>query len=208
MNDGHVSRRGFLGQAALAAAAAALVHVPEFLRHDRWFETARASGADLAHDTYNGLLAFVVPGRDEYSVQQGVVSSDPGGVESDGVDALIATIDESTPYFPSFSSAISDLLNGTTVALNMLVAGPFASPFANLTTPQKAAVFEALDLSPDYKVLAGVLPAFVAFFVYSEAGSFDPVTRSLTGTPVGWAISNYEGVSDGRAELLGYLKEK
>ena len=208
MSAGHLSRRGFLGQTALAAAAAALAQAPEFLPNGGWFETARASGADLLHDTYNGLLAFVVPGRDEYSVQQGVVSSDPGGVESGSVDALIATIDESTPYFPSFSSAIADLLNGTTLLLGLNVAGRFASPFANLSTPQKAAVFQALDLSPDYKVVAGVLPAFVAFFVYSEAGSFDPITRSLTGTPVGWTISNYQGVSDGRAELLGYLKEK
>jgi len=150
------SRRAFLGQTALVAAAAALAQAPDFLRSG-WFETAHAASADLLHDTYNGLLAFVVPGRDEYSTQQGVVTADPGGVEAGGVDALIATIDESTPYFPSFSSAIAAILNGTTVQLNLNAAGPFASPFANLSTPEKAAVFQALDLAPDYKVLATIL---------------------------------------------------
>ena len=51
--------------------------------------------------------------------------------------------------------------------------------------------------------LAGVLPQFVAFLVYSEAGVFDPVTRTLTGTPLGWKLSNYEGVADGRDEFKG-----
>jgi len=101
MNARQVSRRSFLGQSALAAAAAALVQAPEFLADGAWFETARAAGADLLHDTYNGLLAFVVPGRDEYSIQQGVVTGNPGGVEAGGVDALIATIDESTPQMPN-----------------------------------------------------------------------------------------------------------
>jgi hypothetical protein len=50
-----------------------------------------------------------------------------------------------------------------------------------------------------------VLPALVAAFSYSEAGAFDPVTRSLAGSPVGWQISSYQGVADGRDELLGYF---
>jgi hypothetical protein len=150
----------------------------------------------------------VVPGRDEYSIQQGDVADDPGGVEAGAVDSLIATIDESTPYFPNFSSVIATVLNDTAMGVNPLAPGPFASAFARLSSPEKAAVFQYLDATDATKVLAGVLPAFVAFFVYSEAGSFDPSTRSLTGEPVGWRISNYSGVSDGRNEFLGYLKGK
>jgi hypothetical protein len=41
MNARQVSRRTFLGQTALAAAAAALVQAPEFLADGAWFETAR-----------------------------------------------------------------------------------------------------------------------------------------------------------------------
>jgi len=162
----------------------------------------------VLHDTYNGLLAFVVPGRDEYSVQQGVATGDPGGVEAGSVDVLIATIDESTRYVPDFATVIATILNGTALGINPNAAGPFVSPFARLSNPEKAAVFQYLDGTDPYKVLAGVLPAFVAFFVYSEAGSFDPITRTLTGQPLGWTISNYEGVADGRDEFRGYLEGK
>jgi hypothetical protein len=205
---GSVSRRGFLGQITLASAAAALAHTPIFLRTGEWTPTVRAAAADLLHDTYNGLLAFVVPGRDEYSVQQGVATDDPGGVEAGSVDALITTIDESTPYFPDFSAAIAAILNGVALGVNANAQGPFVSPFARLSNPEKAAVFQYLDGTDLYKVLAGVLPAFVAFFVYSEAGRFDPVTRSLTGQPLGWTISKYQGVADGRDEFRGYLGVK
>jgi hypothetical protein len=202
-----VSRRGFLGQITLASAAAALAHAPGFLTGE-WTETARAAAADLLHDTYNGLLAFVVPGRDEYSVHQGVATISPGGVEAGSVDALIATIDESTPYFPNFAAVVAAILNGTALGINPNAAGPFVSPFARLSNPEKAAVFQYLDATEPYKVLAGVLPAFVAFFVYSEAGTVDPVTRTLTGQPLGWTISNYQGVADGRDEFRGYLGRK
>ena len=208
MKGEEVSRRTFLAQMALASAAAALVRAPESLGGSRWIENAHATGADVLHDTFNGLMAFVVPGRDEYSVQQGVVSDNPGGVEAGAVDALIATIDESTPYFPNFSAAVAAILNGAALAVNPGAVGPFVSPFARLSTPEKAAVFQYMDATDTFKVLAGVLPAFVAFFVYSEAGTFDPVTRSLTGMPVGWTISNYQGIADGRDEFLGYLKGK
>jgi hypothetical protein len=203
-----VSRRGFLGQVTLASAAAALARMPGFLRGGEWMDTAHAAVADLLHDTYNGLVAFVVPGRDEYSVQQGVATSDPGGVEAGSVDALIATIDESTPYFPDFSAAIAAILNSVALGINPNATGPFVSPFARLSSPEKAAVFQYMDGNDPYKVLAGVLPAFVAFFVYSEAGTFDPVTRTLTGQPLGWTISNYQGVADGRDEFHGYLGRK
>jgi hypothetical protein len=200
-----VSRRGFVGQMMFAGAAAAFMQIPDLLGKRG---VAHAASADILHETFNALLAFVVPGRDEYSIQQGDVAADPGGVEAGGVDALIATIDESAPYFPNFASFIATILNDTATGVNPLASGPFASPFARLSSPEKAAVLQYLDFNDATKVLAGVLPAFVAFFVYSEAGSFDPTTRSLTGAPVGWTISNYSGVSDGRDEFLGYLKGK
>jgi hypothetical protein len=65
-----------------------------------------------------------------------------------------------------------------------------------------------MDGHDAFKVLAGVLPAFVAFFVYSEAGAFDPATRSLTGRPLGWTLSDYDGVADGRDAMIGYLRER
>jgi hypothetical protein len=206
MKTPFVSRRGFLGNMALASAAATLMQAPEFLAGGRWFTAVQAATPDLLHDTFNGLLAFVVPGSDPYSVHQAVSTAEPGGVDAGASEALIATIDGSTPFVPQFSAMVAALLNGVAQAINPAAGGPFISPFARLSFPEKAAVFAFLDGSDLYKVLAGVLPGFVAFFVYSETGTFDASTRSLTGQPLGWTLSNYQGVSDGRAEFRGYLR--
>lgn len=203
-----ISRRGFIGHMAMASAAAAVVHAPEFLRGGTWFESVAAQSVDLVHDTFNGLFAFVVPGPDAYSIAQGVTANDPGGVDAGATDAFIATVDLSTPFVPHFSATVAALLNGLALAVNGAAAGAFPSPFARLSYAEKTAVFQIMDGNPSFSVLAGVLPGFVAFFVYSEAGTFDPATRSMTGRPLGWTLSNYEGVADGRDEFLGYLREK
>jgi hypothetical protein len=192
----------------LASAAAALSQAPDFMTGGRWFEAAHAQELDVVRDTYNGLLAFVVPGSDLYSRAQGVSTPERGGVDAGAAESLIETIDRSTPLIPQFSAQVAALLNGVAAAVNPAATGPFASPFARLPFAHKAAVFQFMDASDAYRVLSGVLPAFVAFFVYSEAGTFDTVTRSLTGKPLGWTLSNYQGVADGRDEFRGYLKEK
>src|SRR5262245_16201531 len=145
-----VSRRGFLGQMTLASAAAALG--PDFLRIDEWPATAHAAAVDYLHDTYFGLLAFVVPGNDAYSVHQGVATTEPGGVDAGSVDALIATIDESAPYFPNFSAAVAAILNSVATAINPNAPGSFLSPFARLSNAEKTAVFAFLDSQDPYKV--------------------------------------------------------
>jgi hypothetical protein len=191
---------------ALASAAAMLAHSPGFLQSGTWSASVAAQTPDLVHDTFNGLLAFIVPGRDAYSVHQGVSNADPGGVEAGAIDALIATIDGATPFVPQFSAMVAALLNGLAQAVNPAAGGTFSSPFARLSFAEKAAVFQIMDGDPAFRVLAGVLPGFVAFFVYSEAGAFDPASRTLMGTPLGWTLSNYEGVADGRNEFRGYLR--
>jgi len=163
--------------------------------------------ADLLRDTFNGLMAFVVPGPDAYSVQQGVTTTDAGGVDAGVTDALITTIDQSMPFVPDFSGTIAALLNGLAQTVNPAAAGTFVSPFARLTFAEKAVVFQIMDGHDSYRVLAGVLPAFVAFFVYSEAGVFDARTRTLNGSPLGWMLSTYSGVADGRSEFHGYLRK-
>lgn len=202
MKSNVISRGGFVGQMSLASAAALLMQAPEFLPGDAWMETLMAQTSDLLHDTFNGLLAFVVPGTDAYSIHQGVSAHDPGGVDAGAADALIETIDLSTPFVPQFSSQVAALLNGLAQAVNPTAGGSFVSPFARLSFVEKVAVFQIMDGNDSFKVLAGVLPGFVAFFVYSEAGTFDPATRSLTARPLGWTLSNYNGVADGRDEVV------
>jgi hypothetical protein len=199
------SRRSFLWSMALAGAGAALVHSGGIAGR-AWVQAGHAATPDLVHDTFNGLLAFVVPGPDSFSVAQGVSTPEPGGVEAGATDVLIATLDETTPFLPNFSATVAAVLNGLAQAVNPAAGGPFLSPFARLSFAQKAAVFQIMDATDTLKPLAAVLPAFVAFFVYSEAGVFDPRTRSLTGQPIGWRLSSYQGVAEGRDEFLGYFK--
>jgi hypothetical protein len=203
--DIHRSRRSFLGNALAAAATAALIQAQPFAKGRGWLDAAQAATPDLTHDTYNGLLAFVLPGSDAYSIAQGVSTPDHGGVDAGVTDVLIATIDESTPFVPGFSAQVAAILNGLAQSVNPGGGGTLASPFANLSFAQKAAVFQIMDATPALELFGGLLPLFVAFFCYSEAGAFDPATRTLTGQPLGWTLCHYQGVADGRDELLGYF---
>jgi hypothetical protein len=198
------SRRSFLGNAFSAAATAALIQAQPFLKSRGWLDAAQAA-PDLTHDTFNGLLAFVLPGSDAYSIAQGVSTADEGGVDVGVTDVLIGTIDQSTPFNPNFSTQVAAILNGLATSVNPGGGGPLVSPFANLSFAQKAAVFQIMDGTPALELFGGLLPLFVAFFCYSEAGVFNPATRSLTGEPLGWTLCSYQGVADGRDELLGYL---
>jgi len=203
-----ISRRGFLGNIAIITAALTLARATEFLTSRGWVQAAEVVTADLLHDTFNGLLAFIVPGPDDYSVAQGVSTVEPGGVDIGVTDILIATLDETTPFLPQFSATVAGILNSIALVVNPSPPGTFLSPFACLSFAEKAAVFQIMDGTESLKPLAGVLPPFVAFFCYSEAAVFDPVTRSLTGDPIAWHLSNYQGVADGRNELLGYFENR
>jgi hypothetical protein len=198
------TRRQFLRSSLLGAAMACVASAPVF---GKWIAAAQATTMDLLHDTFNGLLAFVVPGADAYSVAQGISTAGPGGLDVGGLDALIATLDETTPFVPQFSATVAAVLNELALAVDRSASGPFVSPFSRLSFGEKVVVFEVMDATDSLKPLAGVLLPFVAFFCYSEAGAFDPVTRSLAGHPLAWQLSNYGGVADGRDEFLGYFRQ-
>jgi hypothetical protein len=207
-----LSRRAFLGRSGLLAAAAALT--PEFLARHAWAQ-APPGPPDLTTDTINGLVAFIVPGPDDYSLHQGVSTPEPGGIAANAAAALIFTFDLvelAPPPFQAFSDLIGFVLNNVALANNPgSGVGPFQSPFANLTFAEKVTVFGALEsgaVDPALVPLAGLLPVFVAFTVYSEAGVFDPAAHAPVARPVGWTISGYEGVADGRDEFKGYFQNR
>lgn len=207
MNNSLWSRRSFLGNVAFTAAASAVLSARGFLDGQGWLEAATAAPADLVHQTFNGLFAFVVPGPDEYSVAQGASTTEPGGLDAGAVEAFLTTLDQSTPL-PNFSGIVAATLNGLAQQVNPTATTPFDSPFANLSYVEKAVVFSVIDSIDQLKLLGGLLPLFVAYFCYSEAGVLDPATRTLTGHPIGWQLSHYTGVSDGRAEFLGYFRNR
>jgi hypothetical protein len=280
-------RRAFLVRTGVIGAAIALVDVPTLLEPGR----AGAAGPTLAElspvfdalakDTINGLVAFVVPGPDLYSVAQGVHDTAPGGLAADGsafmlnaldnfypvpqepllllVQALATGINSNLPsvHLPPVLQELADdldevlkvLLSGeTTVPLSLLVAlllnfvatlvdatavnGTFLSPFARLNFKQKTQAFQLMETDAaniaaaiDSKItepvrdsisgliefLAGALLEFAAFGAFSEFGTFDPATRTLTATPVGWTLSRYLALApsnrpvEGWDEFKGYL---
>lgn len=137
------------------------------------------------------MLAFVVPGPDAYSASQGVSTSEPGGIDANVTDIFIETLDQSAPFLPNFSATVAAILNDLALSVNPTAGGAFLSAFARLSFSEKVTVFQIMDGTDPLKPLAGLLPAFAAFLSYSEAGVFDPRTRSLTGQPIGWTTSAY-----------------
>ena len=91
-----LARRSFLGQAGRLVAAVALVQASGILQKRGWLEPAYAAQPDIVRDTLNGLIAFIVPGPDAYSVAQGVTTPEPGGIDANITDILITIIDQAT----------------------------------------------------------------------------------------------------------------
>jgi hypothetical protein len=206
-----VSRRELLERmSALVAGAAVLDRLPHALRLQGWLEEAYAAGPNVVQQTMNGLVAFVVPGRDRYSRAQGTKSRTPGGIEAGATPALTRTLDRFLPGPLPLSSTAATILNEfATHVAPASVRGTFASPFANLSYGQKARVFQAVEAlqaesAGSIQFLVGNLPDLVAFLAYSEAGVYDARRRRLRRRPLGWRLTHYTGVADGRKEFKGY----
>lgn len=209
-----ISRRRFLGYSMIASCAAAMGPVADFLTDRGWTKTASAQVPDpliLIRDTMHGLVAFVVPGPDEYSIHQGVSTVEPGGIDANIVDVLIESIDgmqPPPPPFPSTSLMVATLLNNIALAINPSPSGSFPSAFARLSFNEKVQVFFYMESDPSLRTLAILLPVFVGFISFSEAGVFDPVTRTLTGQPIGWTLASGYEFAHGHDEFIGYYKNR
>lgn len=195
-----VSRRELLERAtAFAAGAAVLDRLPHALRLQGWLENAYSATPNFVEQTMNGLVAFIVPGRDRYSRAQGTKSRTPGGIEAGTTPALIRTLDRFLPGPLPLSATAASILNEFAMQVAPVNRGfhPFASPFANLSAAQKAKVFQAAESlqaesAGSIRFLVGNLPDLVAFIAY--------------GRPLGKRLTSYAGVADGRKELKGYWR--
>lgn len=181
-----------------------LAQLPDLARLDGWLDDAYAATPTDVRQTFEGLVAYVVPGPDRYSRQQGQRSRTPGGVAAGGADVLIRTLDAFIVSRPPFSVTVAAFLNG----LSPQRRGPFRSRFANLSVRQKRAVLDALVASSEegIRFLGGNLPGLAAFACYSEANAYDRRRRRLRRRPVGWRLSRYAGLAEGRADLKGYFR--
>jgi hypothetical protein len=77
--------------------------------------------ADLTLDTFCGLAAFVVPGRDAWSTAQGTPRREPGAIAADTPDFLIDTFDHLVPLpqevAQGMARGIAEQLSATPVPL-------------------------------------------------------------------------------------------
>lgn len=194
-----LTRRAFVAQlsAALVAFEGSRLLGP-------WAGRVSAAAPPPVVDSFSALVAFVVPGSDSYSVAQGVSTPEPGGVDAGIIDHLIESFDLASPTppsFPSTSAFVAYVLDQFAFAVSGGQSG-----FAGLSYGDKMTVFFLMEQDPQAAPLAQAVITLAAFASYSEAGVFDPATRTLTGTPVGWELTGYPGVSDGRDEFVGYYR--
>jgi hypothetical protein len=193
-----VSRRELLERAtALVAGVAVLDQLPHALRLQGWLEDAYAATPNLVQQTMNGLVAFIVPGRDRYSRAQGTTTKTPGGIEAGATPVLIRTLDRFLPGPLPLSATAATILNEFAAQVTPVNRGyhPFLSAFANLSVARKAQVFQTVESlqaesAGSIRFLIGNLPDLVAFVAY--------------GRPLGRKLTKYAGVADGRKELKGY----
>lgn len=195
-----LTRRSFLAQLSAALVA---VQGTSFVASIAQARPAGAMAPAQVVDAMNSLLAFVVPGSDSWSVAQGVTTLEPGGVDAGVVDALIETLDLVSPTPPPFATTSEFIV----FVLDQFAMGIFSAPnFAGLVYGQKMILFQVMEADPAAGPLAGAIIPVAANVAYSEAGVFDPVTRRLSGSPQGWDLTDYPGVSDGRDEFVGYYR--
>jgi len=193
-----VSRRELLERAtALVAGAAVLDQLPHALRLQGWLDDAYAATPNVVQQTMNGLVAFIVPGRDRYSRAQGTTTKTPGGIEGGATPVLIRTLDRFLPGPLPLSATAATILNEFAAQVTPVNRGyhPFLSAFANLSVARKAQVFQTVESlqaesAGSIRFLVGNLPDLVAFIAY--------------GRPLGRRLTKYAGVADGRKELKGY----
>jgi hypothetical protein len=218
--DDGLSRRVFLQRAGMLGAALATIDFAALLDSHGLLAEAQAQSADLTRDTLNGLIAFMLPGDDEYSIAQGERADGPGGIAAGGVGALIHGLDHYVPTttvvgpnatLPA-SGGVAALLNQYAGRVNpAALAGGFPSHFSRLPFADKARVFELFEAesaaeNSELRFVAGILPGFSAFLAFSETGQRDLATNKLTGPAVGWGIAKYGGPAEGHRELRGYWR--
>lgn len=216
-----MNRREFLTRAGVLSAATLLWQVPPLLRLRGWDSPAYAQDPNIVRDTLNGLVAFIWPGDDEYSMAQGEAGDGPGALAADTTTILIQSLDEFLPAPDGpppltndetvpLSGGIANLLNVVAASVNPAAAGgAFPSHFSRLTLAEKAEVFHRLETDngvPDnqlpepltgttgnFRFVAGILPGFVAFLAFTEWQVYDSQKRRLTKRPLGWDHSGYQG---------------
>jgi hypothetical protein len=202
----------------MVGLAAFLAQLPGVLAAKGWLEDAHAQSGDVVVETLSGLVAFILPGDDPYSEAQGTKTDEPGGIAAGTVPVFIRNLDAFVPVaIPGAGTTTLPASGGVAMLLNRYAvdvnpgAGGALSPFAQLTFDEKAEVFKRFESDPawddsEFKFVSGILPGFVGFLAWSEAGVIDPETRKPEKRPVGWKLSKFDGPAEGHPEFRGYYR--
>jgi hypothetical protein len=188
-------------------ATTGVAALPQLWRGN-FIANAAAATPQLTRETLNAIAVFFAPGADPFSLQQGEVTKEPGAIEAGAGEGLYQGLNLANPFAPDLADTVADIFNSTADAVNRGGAGPFESSFANLSFAQKGVVFAALESNAATAQLVGVLPLVVGFLTFAETAVFDPATRTILDRPIGWDLSDYSGVSDGRDEFRGYFRNR
>jgi hypothetical protein len=107
MTTHELSRRTFLARIGVLGAGAVLLPqcappgaigaASSPLSLGAVVELLRPILGQLSRDTWNGFVAFSLPGQDPYARAQGTPRNEPGGVEAQGTDFFIENLDRFLP---------------------------------------------------------------------------------------------------------------
>jgi hypothetical protein len=189
MRAGDPVRESILERAGHLGLSTALAELPALLEREGLSERARRASPGLVDDTLAALVAFVLPGDDAFSVDQGESHPAPGGVSAGVVPLLREAIDH---FGVRASAGVAVLLNRYAGQVDAAAGrGRFRAPFARLAHGQKAEALRLFESDPalsgtELRFAARILPGFVAFIAFSRAGVYAPSQRAVARRVVGW----------------------
>jgi hypothetical protein len=177
-----------LERAGLLGLSTALAELPAHLEREGLADRVRRASAGYVDDTLAGLVAFVLPGDDPFSVEQGESHPAPGGVSYGTVPLLHEAFDH---FGPRAAAGVAVLLNEYAREVDASAGrGRFRGPFARLTHARKADALRRFESDPrlagtELRFAARILPGFVAFIAFSRAGVYAPSQHAVTRRVVG-----------------------
>src|SRR5579872_4138590 len=209
-------RREFLVRVGVMGAALALLDGTDLLGSSTADAKLLSLGQSasifdaLSTDTLNGLVAFVVPGPDAYSVAQGVSDSAPGGIAADGTAFMLNALDN---FFPvpqePLRLLVQSLTTGLTANLPGLPGLPVVPGLAEELDVALAALLAGQGSVP-LSLMAALLLNFLATVIKPAAlsGAFLSPFSRLTFTEKTQAFALLEEEASSVAAMIdGSLSE-
>ena len=201
------SRRSFLARTGVLGAAAAASSLPATPVGAQGLDRLLEDGTeafepalrDLTRDTFAALAAFVCPGPDRFSVQQGETDDDPGGVDADGGGFLAHALDT---YLPFPDAVLRPLVQGLATATTE-PGTPLPDALAGIADDVARTIDDALR-----GVLAndGTVPASLPAAMLLNLGATTVAPQSLAGPFPTSPFANLDMA--GKASVFAFLDEQ